>query len=202
MILHGHPLSGNTHKVRLLLAALALKHEERVVDVTIGAHKKPDFLALNPRGQIPVLDDGEARLHDAQAILVYLARKYDRASTWLPNDPHEQGRVTEWLSLAANEIHNGLHVARMHFLLGVPIALDQATAIAQSSLTLLDAHLADRPFLELGRPTLADLACFPCVGLAPGAKISLEGYANVRRWITRIQALPFYVAMPGLEVTR
>src|SRR4051794_27110161 len=107
MILYGFPLSGNTHKVRLLLAALRLQHEERVVDVTAGAQKQPDFLALNPRGQIPVLVDGDTTVYDAQAILAYLARKYDPSGRWLPLDADGMGRVVAWLSFAANEIQNG-----------------------------------------------------------------------------------------------
>jgi glutathione S-transferase len=199
MILYGHPLSGNTHKVRLLLSALAIAHEERTVDVTAGAQKTPDFLAMNPRGQIPVLIDGDATVADAQAILVYLARKYDRTSRWLPNDPYEAARVVGWLSFAANEVHNGLHLSRMHVLLGVPIALELTQSLARSALGVLDARLARHPFLELDRPTIGDLACYPCTALAPEGKVSLDAYPHVRAWAARIRALPFYLPMTGLE---
>jgi glutathione S-transferase len=199
MILYGHPLSGNAHKVRLLLSALRLAHDERTVDVTTGAHKRADFLALNPRGQIPVLVDGDATVYDAQAILVYLARKYDEAGRWLPHEPADMAHVAAWLSFAANEIQNGAHPARMHFLLGAPVALEQAQGAARASLALLDARLDGRRFLELERPTIADLACFPCAALAPEGKVSLGDYPHVRAWTERVRALPFYVAMPGLE---
>ena len=200
MLLYGHPLSGNTHKVRLLLAALGISYEERAVDVTVGAHKKADFLALNPRGQLPVLVHDETTIYDAQAILTYLARKYDSANRWLPADPIGMSRVVAWLSFAANEIQNGAHMARLHFLLGAPVALDQAQALARASLAILEARLKDRPFLELGRPTIADLACFPCVALASEGQVSLDDFPHAHGWIARIQALPYYVGMPGLEV--
>jgi glutathione S-transferase len=199
MILYGHPLSGNTHKVRLLLSALGLRYEERAVDVTTGAHKSADFIALNPRGQLPVLADGDALVYDAQAILVYLARKYDANNQWLPGDAKELAQVVAWLSFAANEIHNGVHVARMHFLLGTPVALDQAHAIAGASLSLLEGRLRARRFLELERPTIADLACFPCVGLAPEGQVSLQRFPGVRAWMARLSALPCYLPMPGLQ---
>src|SRR5438105_1281056 len=141
MLLYGHPVSGNTHKVRLLLSALNLKHEERLVDVTVAAHKQSEFLAKNPRGQLPVLVDGEETIYDAQAILMYLSRRYDAGGTWCPEEPAALARVVGWLSFAANEIHNGAHMARMHFLLGAPIALEQAQSIARASLTLLDGHV-------------------------------------------------------------
>ncbi len=198
MILHGHPISGNTHKVRLLLAALGVTYEEHLVDIMVSAHKQEGFLALNPRGQLPVLVDGDVRIHDSQAILVYLARSYDRSKQWLPEKAADEARVVGWLSFAANELQNGVHAARIHHALGVPLPIERADAIAQASLALLEKHLEGRPFLELGRPTIADLACFPAVGLAPEGKISLDPFPNVRAWQARVKALPFYVAMPGL----
>jgi glutathione S-transferase len=202
MLLYGHPLSGNTHKVRLLLSALKVPYDEQVIDVTTGAHKTPAFLGKNPRGQLPVLVDGDDVLYDAQAILVYLARKYDAAGQWLPTAPVDLARVIAWLSFAANEIQNGAHLARLHFLLGVPVALEQVQGIARASIALLDARLQGRTFLELERPTVADLACYPCVALAPEGKVPLDRYPNVLAWIARIQTLPFYAAMPGLEAPR
>ncbi len=200
MILYGHPLSGNTHKVRLLLAALKLPYEERTVDVTTGVHKQPEFLDLNPRGQLPVLSDSDGRtLHDAQAILVYLARQYDSSGRWLPSEARELAQVVGWLSFAANEIQNGAQALRMHYLLGVPIALEATLAATRASLALLDARLARRSFLELERATIADLACFPCLALVGDGKVSVEDYAHVRAWIERVRSLPFYVGMPGIE---
>src|ERR1700755_1649295 len=117
MLLYGHPLSGNAHKVRLLLAQLALAYEERTVDLAAAEHRQPAFLALNPRGQVPVLVDGEVAIHDAQAILVYLARAYDPRNRWLPGDPAGAARVIGWLAFAANEIQNGPHAVRFHRLL-------------------------------------------------------------------------------------
>lgn len=198
MKLYAHPLSGNVHKVRLLLSALDLAHEMVVVDVAAGANRRSEFLLKNPRGQVPVLEDGDVRLYDAQAILVYLARRYDQSDLWLPRDPGAEAAVVQWLSFAANELQNGVHSARFHHLLGAPVALEQANAIATRSLALLDDHLATRPFLEHGRVTVADVACFPLVGLAPEGKVSLDRFPAVRAWIERIKALPFYVEMPGL----
>lgn len=198
MKLYSHPLSGNTHKVRLLLSALRLAHDEVVVDLAAGAHRSPEFLARNPRGQVPALEDGEVRIHDAQAILVYLARRYDRSDRWLPREPAAEAAIQQWLSFAANELHNGVHLARFHHLLGAPVPIEHVTGVAMRSLKLLDKHLATRRFLELGDPTVADLACFPLVGLAPDGKISLADFPAVRSWIDRIKALPSYVEMPGL----
>ncbi len=196
--LYGHPLSGNCHKVRLLLSALELEYEDIVVDVIAGEQKKPDFLAMNPRGQVPVLVEDELTLYDSQAILVYLARKYG-GEDWLPSDPAEMAKITQWLSFAANEIHHGPNMARLNFLLG--LNLDNIATIqanAKTALQIIDTHLSGREWLESSRVTIADLACFPYVALAGEGKVSLDEYKNVGAWIARIKALPKYISMPGL----
>lgn len=197
MKLYSHPLSGNCHKVRLLLSMLKLDHEETVVDLLKGAHKSPDFLALNPLGQVPVLVDGDATLRDSQAILVYLARKHG-GEAWLPTGALELARVVQWLSFAANEVAHGPNMARLHFLLGVPMDIEAVQERARGVLRLLDQHLASRAWLELERPTIGDLAVFPYVGLAPEGKVPLDDYHHVTAWIQRIRELPGYVSMPGL----
>ena len=77
--LYGGPLSGNAYKVRLLLTLLGLEFEETVVNLQTGENRTESFLALNPRGQIPTLVDGDVTVWDSQAILVYLARRYGEA---------------------------------------------------------------------------------------------------------------------------
>ncbi|MEG4317542.1 MULTISPECIES: glutathione S-transferase N-terminal domain-containing protein [unclassified Microcoleus] len=68
--LYGHEVSGNSYKVRLLLSLLNLEYEWIKVDLMKGEHKSPEFLALNPFGQVPLLVDGDTILADAQSILV------------------------------------------------------------------------------------------------------------------------------------
>jgi glutathione S-transferase len=196
MLLHSHPLSGNCHKVRLLLGFLGLPYDERMLDVAAGEHKGPAFLAINPNGTIPVLDDDGIIIRDSQAILVYLARKV-KAKDWLPTDAEGCARVTQWLSFAANEIHHGPARARLHAKFGLPG--DPAPAMAESGriLRVLDDQLARDGWLECGRITIADLACAPYVALAPEGRIDLAPHGNVRAWLKRISAMPGFAAMPG-----
>ena len=67
--LYGHPMSGNSYKVKLLLSLLGLDYEWITVDLMKGEHKQPEFLTLNPFGQIPVLTDGDIVIADAQGAL-------------------------------------------------------------------------------------------------------------------------------------
>ncbi len=196
--LYAHPLSGNSHKVRLLLAFLELPYEEITVDLSTGEQHSARFRELNPLGQVPTLVDGPVVLHDSQAILVYLARKYG-GEVWMPGQPAQAGAIVQWLSLAANELHHGPHLARLHYLLGVDLNIVAAQEQTRAVLRVLEARLSTRSWLELERPTIADLACFPYVGLAPQGKVSLAPYPGVRAWIDRIKSLANYPAMPGLE---
>ncbi len=191
-------LSGNCYKVRLLLALLGLEYELVPVDLMAGEYKSPEFLQLNPLGQIPVLIDGDEIIPDAQAILVYLARQYgDR--TWLPTDAESLSRIVRWLSITAGEIRQGVEFARRFHLFNAQyVNIEVATQQANFMLQQLEQHLTDKEWLELGYPTIADIAVFPYVALAADGKISLEPYPNILAWCDRLKQLPRFVAMPGI----
>ncbi|NJM73550.1 MAG: glutathione S-transferase family protein [Scytonema sp. RU_4_4] len=191
-------LSGNCHKVRLMLSLLGLEYERVPVALNKDEHKTEEFLKLNPFGQVPVLRDGDVVIRDAQAILVYLARRYG-GEDWLPTEAEPMSKVMQWLSTAANEIQHGVAAARLHFFLfNAKIDLELALQKAHQTLQILDNHLSECSWLECNSPTIADVACFPYVALAPDGKIFLETYPHVMAWIERIKQLPGYVGMPGL----
>ena len=81
MKLHDLTLSGNCHKARLFLSLIGQPVERVPVNLLAGEHKQSPFREINPRGQIPVLEDGEFRLDDSQAIPVYLAQRYALSGT-------------------------------------------------------------------------------------------------------------------------
>ncbi|MCP5425184.1 MAG: glutathione S-transferase [Gammaproteobacteria bacterium] len=197
MQLYDLELSGNCYKIRLFSALLSIPMEKVTVDLRKGEHRQADFLALNPLGQIPVLVDSEVVLRDSQAILVYLARLYG-GEDWLPSEAGAMARVVQWLATAANEIAHGPAAARAHDLFGAALDVEQARAGARRIIGIMDRHLRDREWLELGRPTIADIACFPYVALAHEGHVFLTDYPNVVAWIARIKALPGFVNMPGL----
>ncbi|HSM83776.1 MAG TPA: glutathione S-transferase [Nodosilinea sp.] len=196
--LYGHEVSGNSYKVRLFLELLNLDYEWIPVDLMKEAHKSPDFLALNPLGQVPVIVDGEVVLPDAQAILVYLARRYGN-ELWLPLAPLELARVVRWLSTTAGEIRQGPEHARLHHLFGAQaIDIVRSQQKATDILTVLDQHRSHHQWLEFERPTIADVAVFPYVALARDGKIELEPYPHVLAWIERVKQLPGFMPMAGI----
>ncbi len=196
--LYGHEMSGNSYKARLLLELLKVEYQWVKVDLMTGEHKSPEYLALNPFGQVPLLIDGETKLADAQAILVYLARQYG-GDRWLPLEALPLAQIVRWLSTTAGEVRQGPENARLHYLFGATaINIERAHQKAEHILTQLDRYLSTHTWLEFERPTIADIAVFPYIALARDGKIELDAYPNVLAWIDRVKQLPGYLPMAGI----
>lgn len=193
--LYNFPKSGHAHRIELMLSLLNLPSELVFVDLAKGAHKQPDFLALNPFGQVPVIDDNGTVIADSNAILVYLAKKYDNGA-WLPEEPAAAARVQRWLSVAAGPLAFGPAAARLVTVFGASFNTDEVISRAHTLLKVIDAELANTPFLAGSTPTIADIANYSYIAHAPEGNVSLEPYANVRNWLARIEALPRFVPMP------
>jgi glutathione S-transferase len=194
--LYRNALSGHAHRVELLLSLLGLPCELIDVNMVRGAHKAPEFMARNnPFGQVPVIEDGDVTLADSNAILVYLATRYDPTERWLPRDAAGAARVQQWLSVAAGQLAYGPSLARFIKLFGARLDLDHAQAISRHLFEVLDRELAKRPFLAGETPTIADVALYAYTARAPEGGVPLEPYGHLRAWLARIEALPGFVAM-------
>ncbi len=204
MQLYDYVLSGSCYKVRLFLSMIGKDFEAVAVDYyTGGKHRTPEFLEINPLGQIPVLRDGDLILRDAQAILVYLAGKYDADRAWYPEDPETQGQIAMWLSFASGELMNS-SAARLHDMLFYDVDIDKVREAARAAFRVLDEHLTDREIDGAGwivghTPTIADIACFPYIALSGDGGILLDDYNAIRRWIERIKKIPGFTVMPGIH---
>jgi len=192
--LYDYPLSGNCYKIRLLLTMLDLEYQRVPVDILKGETLSPEFLQLNPRGQIPLLEDGKTAVWDSMAILVYLARRYGDEK-WLPTDALGETRVMQWLALSQNELLYGLARSRAIKRLNRPFNLEQCQKEGRAGLDVLESWLSENDWLAAGHATIADIACYPYVMLAPEGEISLEPYPAVRAWLGRISELPGWIAM-------
>ncbi|MDR4306777.1 glutathione S-transferase [Chelatococcus sambhunathii] len=192
MKLYHHPLSGHAHRARLFLSLLGVPHEAVEVDLKAGAHKRPEFLALNPFGQVPVLDDEGTVVSDSNAILVYLARKLGRTD-WLPEDAREEAAVQRWLSVAAGELAYGPAAARLVTVFGANFRPEEVIGRAHTLLGRLEAHLTGRDWLVGARPTVADVALYSYLARAPEGNVDLSPYTNVNAFLRRIEDLPGFV---------
>ncbi|MBB3289517.1 MULTISPECIES: glutathione S-transferase family protein [unclassified Rhizobium] len=203
MKLYDYILSPSCYKVRLMAAILGIKLEIRSVDFHPGAeHRGPELLALNPAGSIPILEDGDLVLTESSAMLAYLAAS--GAPEWLgQGSPQETARVQQWLSFS-HRLTANLGGARLHEMLLRPGDIKALQAQGIAALRELEAGLFEQGergmrFLAASRPTIADIACFPYVALAPDGGITLDPYPSIRRWMRAIRSLPGFIEMPGIH---
>lgn len=205
--LHEDELCGDSYKVRLLLALLHLDYERvRVERYPARQNATPAFRAMSPLGALPVLEDDGIVVHDAHAILVYLARRYGppHGPSWLPDDtPRRLADVQRWLGFAArlSECVFARRTALLHDLAAPPAAgAPEATPL----LRLLDETCwfnarQGTPFVcATLQPGIADIACFAPVALLDEAGIESLDYPALAKWAMRIRHLDGFATMAGV----
>jgi glutathione S-transferase len=203
--LYDYTLSGNCYKVRLLLSLLGVPFSARAMDLHPAREQKSDwFLTLNPLGQLPVIDDDGLVLRESQAILVYLASRYDESGHWYPrHDAACLGRISQWLGFAEG-LTATAGAARRHDTLLVDLDIVKCRAGAHALLRILDEHLwfaeqeGQKWLCSAEHPTIADLACFPYVMLCEEGGVSRLPYPAIRRWGERVKHLPGFTPMSGI----
>jgi glutathione S-transferase len=196
--LYSHPISGHGHRVELFCNLAGIEHEVIQVNLLAGEQKTPPFLKLNPFGKVPVIEDGEDVLADSLAILIYLAKKY--APSWIPVDPIEEARMHAFFAIAAGELVRGPTTARAINLIKRPLDLKLAQSEAVSILEKLEFHLLERDWFVSSQPTLADVALYTYIHLAPEGGISLSPYPRLLAWLQRVEGLEGFVAMQANAV--
>lgn len=198
--LYRHVLSGHSHRAELLLSLLGLEAELIDVDLAAGAHKQPDFLNKNIFGQVPVLEDGSITIADSNAILIYLATRYDQDHRWLPVEAVAAAEVQRFLSVAAGQIAHGPAAARLVTVFGADLDHSQAMDTAHALFRVLETHLDGRDWLAADHATLADVACYSYIAHAPEGNVSLEDYPHLHAWLLRFETLPGFVPMKSTAV--
>jgi glutathione S-transferase len=205
LTLYDYELSGNCYKVRLLLNMLQVPFTARAIDFhPVREHKSDWFLKLNPLGQLPVIDDDGLVLRDAQAILVYLASRYDESGRWYPRDDAAAlGKVSQWLGFAEG-LTTTAGAARLHDTQFLDVDIGKCRAGAHALLRILDEHLwfaeqeGQQWLCSVDHPTIADLACFPYVMLSEEGGVFRMPYPAIRRWGERVKHLAGFKPMSGI----
>ena len=203
MKLYDYIMSPSCYKVRLMAAIAGVKLDLRPVDFHPGReHKTDPILALNPAGTIPILVDGALVLTESSAMLTYLAAL--AAPGWLGGaTPADRAQVEQWLAFSPR-LTASCGGARLHDMLLMPGDIGALRASATRALRELEAALSARrrrghSFLVGAAPTIADIACFPYVALAPDGGIDLGPYPSIRLWMRAIRGLPGFIEMPGIH---
>lgn len=195
MKLYSSPFSSNARKVLFTAAELGLAPEIVTVDLPKGGQRKPDYLALNPNGKVPVLVDGDFTLTESQAIMGYLVDKAESYALY-PRDLRVRADVNRWMFWSAN--HWGVAISMVNWEKGVkrilglgdpdPAVLAKADVLFKDLATTLDAHLAGREWLVGNDITLADISVGCPLMVAPMIGLPVAEYPNVAKWFERFQA--------------
>ncbi|MBC6981101.1 glutathione S-transferase family protein [Caulobacter sp. 17J80-11] len=184
---YGDSISGNCHKVRWVLDRLSRPYEWRETDVLSGATRTPEFLAINPAGQVPtvVLEDGRT-LAQSNAIMLHLAEGTDL----VPADAYDRARMFEWLfwEQYSHEPYVAVRRFHLHYLKKAPAELDpKLFERGSAALARMEAGLADGDYLAGGRLSLADLALLAYTRLSHEGGFDLRLYPRVRAWVARVE---------------
>jgi len=192
--------SGNSYKVRLALSQLNIPYRLVEVDILRGESRTPEFLAMNPNGQVPLLEVAPARyLAESNAILWFLAEGSDQ----IPTDPIERAEALQWTFFEQHSLEPNIGAAYFWLCLvrgGRELqqhALDDWMEEGYRALSVMDRHLRERPFFVGNRYTIADIALYAYTHLAHLADFELDGFPSVRQWLERVESHPAYMAMDG-----
>jgi len=194
-VLYDNKLSRNGYKIRLLAAHAALKLDRVEIDILKGESRTAGFVSKNIAGRIPVLEleDG-TNLAESNAILFYLAQ----GTPFWPATALEQTDVLRWMFFEQNSIECSIGTARFWKKLGRdqqrPDAFAHRMEASLDGLSTLDSHLAERQWAAADRFTIADIALYGYVSVAPEAGIDLSDFPAISAWLRRIEALPGHIS--------
>ncbi len=194
---YGDSLSGNCYKVKLVLAQMDLPYEWVEIGATSGKTASEQFLAINPVGQVPVLElaSGEY-LSQSNAIMHYLAT----GSDLLPENPLDLARVLEWLYFEQYSHEPAIATVRF-WIYYLNAERDYTAQIAANrrkgyaALDVMENHLKNYSFLATGRYTIADAGLYAYTHVAHQGGYDLTCYPSIRDWLARVEAQPGYIAM-------
>jgi glutathione S-transferase len=190
--------SGNSYKVRLGLARLGVPYRLLEVDILKGESRTPEFLAMNPSGQVPLLEVAPGRhIAESNAILWYVAI----GSRLAPEDRIERAEALQWMFFEQHSLEPNIGAAYFWLCLikgGRELqshALEDWMENGYRALRVMEAHLAKHDFFVAGHFTIADIALYAYTHVAEQCDYDLAGYPAVRRWLARVEAEPGYVPM-------
>jgi glutathione S-transferase len=195
MKLYNVAYSGNSYKVRLLLAQLGLPYETIEVDILNGGSRTADFLKINPNGRTPVLDDNGFLLAESNAILAYLAHR----TKYLPDDQKKSALIFQWMFF--EQYSHEPYIATSRFWLQHKADSPEKVALLESkrdggwaALKVIEDHLSKNDFF-VGDYSIADIGLFAYTHVSHEGGFPLDQFPNIRKWIDRVKAQPGFVPM-------
>jgi glutathione S-transferase len=197
--------SGNSYKVRLALALLNTPYEAIEIDILRGESRTPDFLAMNPSGQVPLLEVDGRFLAESNAILWYVAT----GTALSPESRIERAEVLRWMFFEQHALEPNIGAAYFWLALvrgGRDLqthALDDWMERGYAALQVMENHLKTHRYFAAGQLTVADIALYGYTHVADRCDFDLATFPAIRDWLRRVEQTPGFVAMdwsPEVEI--
>jgi glutathione S-transferase len=190
--------SPHARKVRLLAAELGIALDRIALDFQKGDLRAPEYLAKNPNGRIPTIEDHGFVLWESAAILKYLAAKRPERG-FAPADPAAQAQIDQWLFWWTADPEAAfsrlIWERRVKPFLGKggndPNIIADAQASLDRFLPVLDRQLAGKDYV-LGKLSIVDFSMAPVLDIMPFVGVDLAAYANITAWLERLRARPYW----------
>ncbi|MBI5782603.1 MAG: glutathione S-transferase family protein [Gammaproteobacteria bacterium] len=195
MKLYGHPYSNAARRVQMLCEECGIPYTYQMVDLMKGEQYTPEYLALNPNGKVPVIDDDGFVLWESQTIMRYLADKH-KVNAWYPSEPRSRMQVEQWLDW--NQTRLGTECGKIMFHTffagdkGKPEAIEDGKKWLAKILPVMDGALARNKYLCGDQPTLADLAAATNIAYLEMCKYDLGPYPAVSKWYDAMKTRPSF----------
>lgn len=200
LTVYGLSVSGNCHKLRLLLEQLHRPYRWIEVDSPNGATRTPEYLAKNPNGKVPMIEraDGSV-LVESNAILCWLAEGTD----YLPGDAWQRAQALSWLFF--EQYSHEPYVAVARFIRGwTPLDSPRRADLphllerGEQALGVMEKHLQSAQWFTGDRYGVADIALYAYTHCAADGGFDLDKFPRITDWLSRVRAMSGFVAMPAV----
>ncbi len=197
MKIYGHFFSPPANQVRLTASALGLDFDYVHVDLTKGEHQQPEYLAINPFGRVPAIDDDGFTLAESSAISRYLACKTD--CTLYPNNPKARGTIDQWMDYATHHIRTNMGKILFNKIiapmLDVPVdekSITEGQDSLNNCLPSIDATLGKSEYIAGDTLSIADIALIAAMEPFDMVGFDITDYKNIVKWRTRNMSEDWY----------
>ena len=192
------------------LEELGIPYEKVRLHLDKLDQKRPEYLALNPNGKVPALVDGEVKMFESIAIMIYLGEKYGVAKgLWPKADTAERAQALSWLVWSSAELQAPIVTYVMHTgdrSFSFPKEQRHAPSVEMAKkqfdmmMRVLDGHLEGKEYVAGSAFSFADLAIFGTLGFATMmAGLSIEPYKHVNEWFGRIRTRPAFARAMSIQ---
>ncbi|WHA43927.1 glutathione S-transferase family protein [Agrobacterium larrymoorei] len=191
--LYGDVSKTRANRCSWMLNELGFTYDNRPLSFSPRDEKPLEFLAINPNGKCPTLEDDGFVLFESLAINLYLAKKYGGALG--PQTLEEDALATQWSLWVATEVEKPLLLAtaiRSLFEPRLPAEEELEIALRKLArpLKVLDQHLRNQPYILGSRFTVADINVASVMHLIPIADIDISQWPSLKKWLDECLSRP------------